>query len=68
MGAFAAFHPPFIVIIVKTVLLRHYCSINIIIIIGECFLALGFELQPVEPCSPHSVRIGCAQHTPLVPS
>ena len=24
---------------------------------GECFLALGFELQPVEPCSPHSMRM-----------
>ena len=28
---------------------------------GECFLALGFELQPVELCYPDSVKI---QHTP----
>ena len=32
----------------------------------ECFPTLGFELQPVGFCSPHSER-GCTQHTPLVP-
>ena len=38
---------------------------------GECFLALGFELQTVELCSTVRVREccgGCAQHTPLVPN
>ena len=31
---------------------------------GECFLALGFELQPVELCSPHCCELQrlCSAH------
>ena len=60
------FSKPFVCIYLCYIAHNHtHAPLEVSIPHGECFLAIGFELQPVELCSPHCVKScgSCAQHT-----